>query len=783
MTDSPLQFVKEFERLRRALSMQPCEDLRLLLLVGFWPTLERHRSNPAYGDYFKEYFQLLLPLVRRENLHDLTLDELQRLCDTLKSIGKLADEPDRGIIDKRFAVAPVENELRTATLELARKLFYIGSVEEAVGLCAEVVGAVSDLPDKYNDLDDAGEFEALQTVCAWFEKRSPVLYDILSNILNEWESERQSITHDRANCLFVEENSISGPGRPNSTRYPRNGARGRLRVLQGEVELRGKSAATDELSFENQVKGPDDPFIGVAFDSFQAVRRVFKAEGFKNQSGAFYHAHFAIKDSDHTFTGDSIGLAVGLITYTQLLKPEVMRHERFLAGDVAFTGGVSPDGAIAPVNRDTLAVKVERAFFSPVKYLVLPECDLAAAKEHVEQLRERYSRRRRLHLIGAERFADIVGNHNVVRAEKVCPGVLVARTARKYSRMTKVQVPLLAVLLYLLLSIIYPKAWLFFDRNPEYVKLTKTGFEVLNADSVALWSVEYNCDSIFPLSRWAISDLDGDGKNEVGFIPEPPYNSFCKNSNVLFVYDYDGKELFHRTCTILGQYPGDTSQQVIYRAGFVYFTKLRGRTVITTAVSKSFPSRTHYRFWSASGDSLGWYINAGAIGDFMFDPKIGFICLSINNHMGCVSLFVLDPLSSEGVSPPYSDPNYVLENCMRGNQLRYVLFPRSDVSKALGLLYNYPGQLIPESADILGANVTEVRSTQSQIIYYLDSNFRITDVRLEDSFRAIRNRLVMEGKLPPVDWETYTANLLDSVRYWTDSGWVTEAELRALEKK
>ena len=145
--------------------------------------------------------------------------------------------------------------------------------------------------------------------------------------------------------------------------------------MTGKVELFGKSARTDEITFENQIKTPDDPFVGVAYDALQAVRRTFKVAGLKLQGSSFYHAHFSIADSGQTFSGDSIGLAFALLTYTQLLRPEALRLDRFLSGEVAFTGGVDADGRLTAVNDETLGAKVERAFFSPLKYVILPEAN------------------------------------------------------------------------------------------------------------------------------------------------------------------------------------------------------------------------------------------------------------------------------------------------------------------------------------------------------------------------------------------------------------------------
>ncbi len=653
MESSPLQFAKDFARLKSKLAAAPAADLRLLLLVDFWPQLEICRRDAAYQSYFDEYLPLLSDLITEENLADLTMAELAGLRRVLAALN---DAEKTSLV----------------TVRLATLYFYVGQLEAGLRLCAELAGETVDSAALVAEDESLNEFDAFRHMYQRIGDNQPRLREIVKHIDDTWEAVRGAYSFDRANSLFVEKD---GTGRA---------TRGRMKVLKGSVELAKKSASEDHVSFDNQVRSPDDPFVGVAYDSLEAVRRIFRRDADSETAGRFYHAHFAIVDSSQTFTGDSIGLAIGLVTYAQLLSPQVLRLERFVSAEVAFTGGVDTDGNLTPVSSETLPVKIERAFFSPVKYVVLPEANLPTAKKHLDKLREEYPRRHLL-LIGAERLADVIEDHNVIRSEKVCIGEFITKIVYKYSRTAKIQVPILLALLYLMICLIYPKAWLGFDWNPEYVKLTETGFVALNADSVSLWSVEYECKSIYARSKWKVGDLDDDDRNEIAFIPHVPESASSESNNRLFVYDHDGDLLFKRNCAICGEYPGDTSPLTTYAGGGVDFIRTGDSSIIITSVCQSYPSRSHIRFWSASGGSLGWYVNAGMTQiDSDRSAKIGEGCvfLGINNRMGCASLFILPLRSAIGVSPPYHDPVHNLENVKRGNQVCYILFPLHHFSPA-----------------------------------------------------------------------------------------------------
>ncbi len=766
---SPLQFAKNFARLKSDLPTLLAPDLKLLRLIRFWPDLKPLAGKVSYRTYFDEYIPFIHHLVTEQTLFDFSIDELSALRDILRSLDESNETESTRDLNS--------HKLRLVTYRLATILCYVGDFEKAIPLCAEL-SADGDIafPDS-EDLEDLDAFDALRVLSERYKPEHPALGNILKDIYECWEGERSCLNHDRAWCLFVEKNQIG------------QATRGRMRTLHGTVELRAPlkkdGDAPDTVTFDNQVKSPDDPFIGVVYDSLTAVRNLLKKTRFSGKADGSYRAFFSIPESRQTFTGDSIGLAAGLVAYTQLLKTEIMRQERFVASEVAFTGGLDADGRLLPIDKDTLGVKIERAFFSPVKYLALAEECLADAGEYLNSLSRKYPRRRLL-LIGHERLTDVIENHNVVRSQKVCIGEFVVRKAAKYSRATKVQVPIMLILLYFFLCLIYPKAWVFFDWNPQYVKFnaSSTGFVAMNKDSIPLWSVEYECNSIDTTSSWRIGDLNGDGRNEVAFVPGASKTLRCGSNANLFVYDDDGTLLFQRYCAKDDEYPGTQPPCGVKP---VVVEKVGDRSIIITGATRSFPARLYLMFWNHEGDLLGWYINAGYSGafgsNFLRYSDSQFVFLGYNNRMECACLYVLEPYSSYGVSPPYTDPGYNLDNVKRGNQIYYVLFPRSDLNRAVFADYNSPGGLFLESDGRFRADVFERDAKSAALSYYLDSSFRVVNVSYDDCFRPCRDSLVAEGKLSAINWSTYCNNLRDSLTYWRESGWVTEGQRRKSEQK
>ncbi len=760
MSPGAVQFAKDFARLKSESAAQSVADSQLLRLIAFWPQMQSVAAKESYRTYLDEYCLVFLRLINEQVLFDLTIDEL---TEARAIHGRLKEHLTTDQTNERL-----EQSGRLLTYRLITMHCYLGDFKKAWEL---VRGDPID-PDILGELQDLDAFDALDLFIDRLHDKHPDIAEILTEVRDRWGAERSCVNNDRAWCLFVEQNQSTSDNR------------GRLRQLRGTVESSKRKSGTDNIAdtvtFDNQIKTPDDKFIGVVYHSLAAVKEL-RARTRAGNHHAQYDARFSIADSKQTFTGDSIGLAAALITYTQLLKLEIMRQERFIAGEVGFTGGIDEQGTLLPVNQDTLPAKIHRAFFSPLKYLVLAEECLPDAGIYLEPLAQQYPCRN-LILIGHRRFADVIENHNIVRSEKVCLGAFLTRKAVKYSRAAKIQIPLLAALLWVFLAILFPKIFdPWFDHNPAYVQVSNTGFTVANADSVSLWDIDYGCSNLRPETQWRIGDLDGDGKNEIAILPR--FEDICTDNVRLFVYDHQGRLKVSQSSTIYGKYPGDSTDEQIYSPGVVNFTDVNGSTYIVTTATASYPSRTHIRILNSEGAEVGWYINAGGASAkenvWLASDVFGFVFAGVNNKEGATCLFALTPDSSYGVSPPYQSENYDLSWVTKGNQKYYILFPSTDVCKSLQRLYNTPWMIRLESDSVLCIETFEsMGKDQAEVIYRLGANLRVMDVKLTDNFCQVRNFLVADGKLEPVEWQQYTDTLRDSVKYWINGAWISEAMLR-----
>lgn len=777
MQRSPIEFERFFREVMVAVDQAPSPDVGLVILTHLWDELRPHLGDSRYASYFEEYVGRLDVFISRDNLRDFTIEDHARMREAVQ-----------GLAANQYLseIASIDKHLTQLAISEARLWANVGEVERAVELLDRfvLVTPVSNLviPDSSISIS---EIRRLELSIPRVEPSAPQVAKVLADILADWQTESSALSHDRAWCLLVQSGPYIG------------GPWGRMLPLCGTVDLlkrNGKQqngSFSDQVTFAHQLKAADDPAIGGVYDSLIAVRKLLTD---LNLAGSACQRAWSVRlefdGGTPLLHGDSLGLAAGLVTYAGLLKEEVLRHERKLSGEVGFTGGLDADGHLTPVSDSTLRQKVTRAFWSHLKYLAIPKENAVQAQSVIEELTARHPRRK-LHLVPAESIADVVENHNLVRPEKLCPGAYVWKGARRYSKATKVQVPLLAALVLLLGFIIADqylpecsKPW--GDCNAKFVVLRERGFDAFNKDSALIWSIKGDCPTEATCDSCVIVIDIGVG-SMVLYQPMFAQNQSCSMRNFLVAYTRSGHQEFAVPVVKLGEYPGDTTIESPYYIQEMRLLPSSNESIIMTEVTASEPARLHVRFWSQNGDSIGWYINqgfggAGSSFAALSQDTVGL--LAYNNRLKQTVLVILKAMGSEGVSPPYDNPDVPLPNAKRGNQLAYILLPSTELNWRSDMLTSFPYRLVRTGSGALRAEVYQFRVGHSEwrdeLIFSLDHRFRVSAVTASDDFIIARDSFVKAGLIPPHDPLTENPyRLVDSVRYWTDSGWVTEGALRA----
>jgi len=556
--------------------------------------------------------------------------------------------------------------------------------------------------------------------------------------------------------------------------------RGRLLWLRVEAEERRRGKTDDQAVLLNTTIRPDDEFRRQADHAVRLAREYLTSKHALNPKKRF-RVDFEVEGVTSSLTGPSLGLALAVGAAVAMARRAILRDTLDVPSDVAFSGALSPDGRLVSIDGEGLRLKLTRAIHSGLRHVVVPRAHITEAWDFVRQ-HPPADPKNSLNLVAADDLATILGDRNLVFPQKRSQTAFQFLRFRKRMREPRVGIPILLALLLILAWQTVPWLAAIIDRNPASVTWEANTFVVRNRHGIALWSKTFDCDSLLGGPYCVIEDLDGDGRAEVAVAPRP--YSISQLPARVHAYaspglSLSGTLLWERNCSIWGEYPQDSTPGLAYGVQLVDCKRLNGTAVIVTSVAQQNPARSHVRFWSPEGDSVGWYICAGggvtcATFDYGHDGREELMLLSYNNRAGCVGLAVLNPAGSVGASPPYSDALYDLSRVRQGNQLRYMIFPKSDASTADNPLYNRPWKLEQESSKLMRVDVCEGSPdscTYCSVSYYLDDSLRVKKVDVNDPFKAHREQMVKDGRLPAIDWPEYFQSLRDSILHWTPTGW------------
>ncbi len=172
---------------------------------------------------------------------------------------------------------------------------------------------------------------------------------------------------------------------------------------------------------------------------------------------------------------------------------------------------------------------------------------------------------------------------------------------------------------------------------------------------------------------------------------------------------------------------------------------------------------------SNEGKVFGEYWNSGHFSDYAFEDLDGngfkeIILVGLNNEYEKGCLVVFDPNKIKGCSPQKNN-RYKCKNLDQGSEKYYILFPRTDVDllehalEAIGYV------------DILKNSRLLLQTVQSRILFELNNNLELMNVRQSNAFIQMHRNAKREGKIDSNLIEEYWSNLAEDLLYYDGENW------------
>jgi len=565
---------------------------------------------------------------------------------------------------------------------------------------------------------------------------------------------------------------------------------GRLRKLS--VEIIASREHYDDLAWDFRVLGAEQTKHDEYTQPAEAARTLASEKTSKLEL-SFYKGILSYELTGAAHQGSSANLAVSALWYTELLNKADLRERFYLNSTSAITGDIDSEGTVKPVEPDSIELKVQGAFFSWCKNLVVPYEQIQLFEKKRNKLQKKFPGRN-LELIPVKHLRGIFYDRRVAILKR---SGRIAHTAKKIWQ-KRYSVAFVSAII-LLVAIIFGLAHGPIDKNPtgfyfqgEYLVLTNSnGFEI-NRIRTDQETVNYQNDGLNhtrkPLA--VLYDLTGDGMNDVIWATRGSWESqntskiqayHVAGDSVLWNLDVMQNAVFPRQSAFLET--GLRTNQI----GIVELDDGEVRLITSNDAGISFPASVK-AIQASTGELLSEYVHIGHFRDMLLVDLTGngtdeIVLTGVNNALWNAAIVVLDPANIGGHSP--LTPDYKPEGMERADELFYILVPNTVIGDYVSPIEKYNlgtyAHYDPVS-EMLWFRVTEGRRVfrdqewDVEIITYFDRELRPVGVGTSDTYDIIARELYEEGEISFIPDYDYFQAFQDSLLYWKDEEFVTTNE-------
>ncbi|MEQ9104876.1 MAG: hypothetical protein RIE53_09265 [Rhodothermales bacterium] len=500
---------------------------------------------------------------------------------------------------------------------------------------------------------------------------------------------------------------------------------------------------------------------------------------------ATYRGRFALESGGGAHSGASAGLAMTLLAWCEIIRFSDDRRQFRLSTDIAFTGVVDGDGRVLPVADDLLAPKVDAAFFSDVRILVLPEAQQHLARERVEHLRRQFPNRK-LGLRGILHASDVLADRRIVKEVVRSRPAHAARLFWRNKSLVVLTAIALAVggaSMWVIENRVdpYPESWRYQDGS--YIVENRYGDELmrytLNSTETYLGRHGQNYETA------ALVDVDGDGFRE--FIWHEPRRYYTGSTAHLHITD--GRSLIVRSHAIFDlELPYDLDLSIIHGrmtpVGLIAADlDQNGRVEIYSSAFHEYYPAIIVKTDALTGEVLDIYHHPGAIhamnihdvdGDGFMELLLG----GTNNAFRQAVIIVLDPRDIGGFGP--GQGTYQPGPGPTLHEKAYLRLPVTETGKLLPTAFPLTNGIRPMSEDsavVFHSQESLVsqeggRSLPGSLLLTLDEELRPISVGTNDSYDKAWARARELGHNPaPLD-NAFKVGYMQAIERLTPDGWV-----------
>ena len=313
-----------------------------------------------------------------------------------------------------------------------------------------------------------------------------------------------------------------------------------------------------------------------------------------------------------------------------------------------------------------------------------------------------------------------------------------------------------------LLALLICALWLprkLHSNPPTQFALAGSSLVASDATRATLWAYDFHQPlnsnpAGFVGPRVGIFELGPDRRKDV-LVAAPRISDSAESSHSDAIYSFsaDGNLQWQHTFNDVFRFGGQDYGLPWYSNPLMVLSEKNASSIWASAGEYFWSPSTLIKF-DRDGHVLGQFVNWGHITSLNHVYKLSgsyILVGGISNQCNCAMLAVLSADHPSGSSPALPGSTSVCENCPAGSPLRYLLFPRSELTELSGAAYNKVSVIHVDGSQVWIA-VSETSGPGDPPgadweKFELSDDFIPTSFTVSDHYWTLHHEMEAEGKI------------------------------------
>jgi len=400
-----LGLIDKYENTRAILKSIYNNKSKLKAIINFFRECEKANHFPPDFCFIEEFIPIIINIFKSTSINFIDPEYLKS--------AKLILNLSKKYYSEELILNQINTTLEFINIQLLKLYFYLGEYEEGLIILKDIIetGKKSVSEQEYNIVKQRDKDKRAKKEIA--RNKSIVTYDTFKKsrafeILDEirYELDRlNSFSYSEINAVLVEDDyTDSMPGT------------GIIEPLFCEITGLKKSTYGDNnVRFENITDLSDNELQDNLTNLKRAIQLLLNSNHTFTTLDKLSFA-FSFPNHANIYRGSSFMLPAGILAFCGYYNFFNSRSRYLINSTAAFSASLDRDGNLIKLPSEVLRTKINAAFYSWIKYLVIPKDNFEEAVEITTKLNKKHPKKN-FNTIAISNIAEILDNQDIMRKE------------------------------------------------------------------------------------------------------------------------------------------------------------------------------------------------------------------------------------------------------------------------------------------------------------------------------------------------------------------------------